>query len=169
MKALVVVCYQNDHVLGKMGCKYSKMIEKNIVKRIEEALDYSDEIYFIMDYFEEGFFNTPEGKKYPAKHCIRGTEGTELYGKVGAYLSKGHMITKRTYGASGLAHSISRFDEIEFCGVDTHTSVLANVIIAKTANPNARIRVMQNCVASKDTDLGEAALQIMEAMGVEIE
>lgn len=167
-KALVVVCYQNDHVIGRMGSKYAKMIEKNIVNKIEEALDYNDEIFFIMDSFEEGFFKTPEGKKYPIKHCIRGSKGAELYGKTESYLSKGHVFVKRTYGSDGLYNSLRGFDEVELCGVETHLSVLANAIIARTANPSANVKVCRNSVAGKDSDLAEQALTIMESMGIEV-
>ncbi len=169
MKALVVVCYQTDHVTGKLGNRFSRMIEKNIVKRIEEALDYNDSIYFVMDSFDEAFFKTLEGKKYPAKICIRGMPGADLYGKVNDYISEGHMVMKRTYGSDSLMSSLKPYDDIEFCGVDTHKSVLANVILAKSINPKARITVRQNCVADKDSELGEAALNIMESMGIEIE
>ena len=167
-RALVVVCYQNDHVIGKMGSKYAKMIEKNIVTKIEEALDYNDELFFIMDVFDESFFKTPEGKKYPMKHCLRGSKGAELYGKVGNFLSEGHMIVKKSYGSDSLYSNLKGFDEIEFCGVETHLSVLANVIIAKTANPAAEVIVNKNSVAGKDSDLAEQALLIMESMGIKV-
>ena len=147
-KALVIVCYQNDHVTGKMGSRSSKALEKVIVSKIEEALDYNDDIFYLMDAFDEGFFKTPEGKKYPAKHCVRGTKGAELYGKVNDFVSKGHMLVKKTYGSDALYSSMRGFDEIEFCGVDTHTSVLANVIVAKTSNPSANIIVKKNSVAA---------------------
>ncbi len=169
MKALVVVCYQTDHVIGKMGNKFSRMIEKNIVARIEEALDYNDEIFFLMDSYEEGFFKTPEGKKYPAKHCIRGSKGADLYGKVANYLNNGHMIVKKTYGSENLIKSLRPFDDIEFCGVDTHTSVLANVIMTASAYPNVNITIMKNCISSRESELGEAAIQIMEEMGIQIQ
>ena len=167
-KALVVVCYQNDHVIGNLGSRFAKMIEKNIVAKIEEALDYNDEIFFIMDSFEEGFFKTAEGKRYRIKHCLRGSKGAELYGKVGDYLSKAHVIVKKTYGSDGLYSSIKGFDEIDICGVETHLSVLANVIIARTANPSAEITVSRNAVAAKDSEMAEQALTIMESMGIKV-
>lgn len=168
-RALVVVCYQNDHVTGKMGSRASKTIEKTIVSKIEEALDFNDDIFFVMDSYEEGFFKTSEGKKYPAKHCLRGTKGAELYGKVNDFASNGHMLMKKTYGSDALYGSLRGFDEIEFCGVDTHTSVLANVIIAKTVNPTANIIVNKKAVASKDSELADQALLIMETMGVQVQ
>ena len=166
---MVVVCYQTDHVVGKMGSRFSRMIEKNIVGRIEEAIDYNDDIYFVMDNFEEGFFKTPEGKRYPAKHCIRGTKGAELYGKVNDYSSNGHVIVKKTYGSEALVDSLKMFDEIEICGVDTHTSVLVNAMMIRTRYPKSKVTVIRNCVAAKDSELGEAALEMMEQMGVDLE
>jgi hypothetical protein len=46
--------------------------------------------------------------------------------------------------------------------------VLANAVIARTANPKANIVVRQNCVASRNTDLSEYALDIMNGLGIKV-
>ena len=46
--------------------------------------------------------------------------------------------------------------------------VIANAVIARTANPEARVYVRRDCVASYDRDLGDKALDVMASLQVEI-
>ena len=57
---------------------------------------------------------------------------------------------------------------MELCGVATNICVIANAVIARTANPEARVYVRRDCVASYDRDLGDKALDVMASLQVEI-
>lgn len=168
MRAIVVVDYQNDYVVGPMSTRFTQLIEGNICKRIEATLAERGDLYFVIDSFGSDYLSTPEGKRVPIKHCIMGTPGTELYGRMNDYSSKGHLIRKQTHGAEELLGKLRMYDEIEICGVETNTDVLANAIVARTANPNAKVVVRQNCVASRDSMLAEEAVDVMRSLGVEI-
>ena len=168
MKALVVVDYQNDHVTGPLGSKYAPLIENNICKRIEDVLMSRGDVYFVIDYFEENFMTTVNGVTKPVNHCLRGSKGAELYGRVEDFSSKGYLLRKTSPGSNELMRMIARYDEIELCGVETDVGVLANAIIARAANPKANVIVRQNCVASRNTDLSEYALDIMNGMGIKV-
>ena len=61
------------------------------------------------------------------------------------------------------------YDEVELCGVATNICVMANAVIARTANPEARVHIRRDCVASYDRDLGERTLDVMASLQVEIE
>ena len=168
MKALVVVDYQNDHVTGSLGCKYAPLIEGNICKRIEDVLMSRGDLFFVIDYFEENFLTAVNGKLKPVNYCVRGSKGAEIYGKVGDYTSKGYIIRKSSPGSDELMRKLGRYDEIELCGVETDVDVLANAVVARTANPGANVIIRQNCVASRNTDLSEFALDIMDGLGIKI-
>lgn len=168
MKALVVVDYQNDHVTGPMGSKFAPKIENNICKRIEDVLMARGDLYFVIDYFEENFMTAVNGKLMPVNYCVRGSRGVEIYGRVGDYSSKGYLVRKSSPGSDELMRKLARYDEIELCGVETDIDVLANAVIARTANPKANVIVRQNCVASRNTDLSEYALDIMNGIGIKV-
>jgi nicotinamidase-related amidase len=168
MKALVVVDYQNDHVTGTMGGKFIPMIEGNICKRIEDTLKMRGDVYFVMDSFGDSMSETFDGKRIPSKYCVRGTPGVELYGKVGEYISKGFIIRKSAPASDELLKKLRLYDEIELCGVETNVDILANAVVARTANPSALVIVRQNCVASRNSELAEQAIDIMAGLGVEI-
>ena len=166
MKALIVVDYQNDYVTGPLGHKFAKMIENNICDRIEDTLDQKGDVFFLVDSYGTDYEDTLEGKRNPVRHCIRGLPGEELHGKVGDYLNKGHIIRKQTPGSEELYKRIARYDEIEICGLEMNRDILVNAIIAQTSNPKATITIRQNCVASKDSLLGEEAMDILTSLGI---
>jgi len=168
MKALVVVDYQNDHVVGPMSNRYTQLIEGNICKRIDETLESGGKLFFLIKTFNDNYLRTAEGKRIPIMHCIMGTPGAELYGRMNDYRSKGRLIRKSTHGSDELMSLLRSFDEIELCGVETETDVLANAIIARTANPEAKVIIRQNCVASRNSDLAEEALDVLAGIGVEV-
>ena len=168
MKALVVVDYQNDHVVGPLSNRYTQLIEGNICSRIDETLDSGGKLYFVVNSFGDDYLRTAEGKRIPVKHCIMGTPGAELYGRMNDYRTKGHIIRKSTHGSDELMKVLRSYDEIELCGVETESDVLANAVIARTANPDARVVIRQNCIASRNSALAEEALDVLNGLGVEI-
>ena len=168
MRALVVVDYQNDFVDGPLGGADAVSIEGSICSRIREFLDAGDAVYITMDTHGEDYLSTLEGRMLPVPHCIRGTEGWRLYGSVAEYSDRCRVLEKDTFGCSALLSELRGYDEIELCGVATNICVLANAVIARTANPSARIVVRRDCVASYDRPLGEKALDVMESMQVEV-
>ncbi len=168
MKALVVVCYQNDMVKGPMGHTYARMIENNICERIESVLRTRGDLFFLVNSFEDDYEDSAEGQRNPVRHCIRGTHGEKLYGRLNDYAAMGRMIRKDSPGSEDLLDALKHYDDIELCGVDTVKDVLPNAIMARTANPFARVVVMQNCVAAKDSMLAEEAMDILVAVGVNV-
>ena len=167
MKALVVVDYQNDHVTGPMGGKFIPMIEKNICKRIEDTIKMRGDVYFVVDSFGDNVLPSADIRDV-SKYCIRGTPGVDLYGQVGDYKSKGYIIRKSSPGSDELMKKLRLYDEIELCGVETNVDILANAVVARTANPSALVIIRQNCVASRNSELAEESLDIMVGLGIEI-
>jgi len=168
MKALLVVDYQNDYVTGPLGSKFAKLIEKNICTRIEETLASRGDVYFLVDAFDHNYLNTEEGRRNPVKHCIWGTPGAEICGKVADYLRQVHVVRKTGPASNEMVSRLKNCSDIEVCGLETNKDVLANAVIARAANPDAKVTVRQNCVASRDSMLAEEAVDIMMGLGIEV-
>lgn len=170
MRALVVVDYQNDFVTGSLGSQDAILIGDAVCSRITESLESGDDVFFTRDTHGSDYLETREGSLLPVPHCIEGTSGWEIAGRVGE-LSRDprcRIIDKPTFGCADLLGMLRGYDEIELCGVATNICVIANAVIARTASPEARVVVRRDCVASYDRELGERALEVMASLQVEV-
>jgi nicotinamidase-related amidase len=140
-RALVVVDYQNDFVTGSLGSLQAEAIEGNIVSKIEEYLNAGGEIFFTMDTHDSDYLETDEGIHLPIEHCIKGTPGWNIFGKVAEYQAMGRTIEKGTFGSFDIIEHLKGFDEIEVCGVATNVCVLVNAVLLKTAYPDSKVIV----------------------------
>ncbi|MDE7362994.1 MAG: cysteine hydrolase [Oscillospiraceae bacterium] len=171
MKALVVVDYQNDFVNGSLGFEGAELLEPIIVGKIEEYRKKGGRIIFTFDTHGEDYLETAEGRKLPVKHCIDGTEGHDLYGKVAECLWEDDIvITKGTFGSLELANLLKnmKFEEVELCGLVTDICVVSNAVIAKAALPESRIVVDSKACASFDRSAHEAALKVLKSVQVDV-
>lgn len=168
MRALVVVDYQNDFVDGSLGSEDARSIEDVICQRIESALTDGYKLIFTMDTHRDDYLDTMEGRLLPVRHCIRGTEGHAIYGRVAGYVPDGTVLEKDTFGCLALTDALAGCDEVELCGVATDVCVMANAVIARTACPDARIVVRRSCVASYDRDRHNAALELMPSLQIDV-
>ena len=170
MRALVVVDYQNDFVNGSLGSAAAASIEDAVCSRMEDHLASGDDVFVTIDTHDDGYLETREGIMLPVVHCIEGTDGWELHGKVRGIAGRGgcRILRKNTFGCAELIGILKDYDEIELCGVATNICVLANAVIARTANPQARITVRRDCVASYDDRLGEETLDVLAGLQIEV-
>lgn len=170
-KLLVVVDYQNDFVEGSLGFPEAKTLEDKICEKIKEYYDQQQDVVFTLDTHDDSYLTTEEGLNLPIKHAIKGTFGWQLYGKVKNMMkSPDQGIEKDTFGSRKLASYLQakKYDEIELVGIITNMCVIANAIIAKTYNPNAKIIVDAECTASNDYQLHNKALDVMESLQIKI-
>ncbi|MCL2295527.1 MAG: cysteine hydrolase [Methanomassiliicoccaceae archaeon] len=167
-RALVVVDYQIDFVTGSMGSPQAEAIEKNIVSKIEEYLSTGGKVFFTMDTHGKDYLRTDEGIHIPTEHCICGTPGWEIFGRVADYCGKGEVIEKSTFGSLEAMTLLKGFDQIEVCGVATNICVLANAVLLKTAYPETKVMVDPDCVASYDESLHRKALDVMRTLSIDI-
>lgn len=170
MRALVVVDYQNDFVKGTLGSEAAASIEDAVCSRMEDYSASGDAVFVTMDTHGGDYLETREGIMLPVRHCIQGTEGWELYGRVRDVAERigCRAIRKNTFGCADLLGILKDYDEIEICGVATNICVLANAVMARTANPQARVIVRRDCVASYDGRLGDEALDVLAGLQVEV-
>ncbi len=166
--ALIVIDYQVDFVAGSLGSEQAVGIEGNIVKKIEECIGRNGRLIFTKDTHYDDYLSTDEGEHIPVTHCVKGTPGWELFGRVRSFQDKGTVIEKTTFGTFDIIDPIKGCEEIELCGVATNICVIANAVIAKTAYPESRVMLDTRCVASYDEDLHNKAIEVMGSLTIDI-
>lgn len=167
MKLLIIVDFQNDYVSGPLGFPGAEIIEDGIIKKIKEY----DDFVFTFDTHSKDFQNTLEAKYLDTPHCIKGTEGANLYGKLKDYLDKAKMVfEKETHASLDLALWLKNnpYDEIDLCGITTNQNVLANAIMAKSALPNSKISIIKDLSISNDKVLESRAYDILRGLYIEV-
>lgn len=165
-KLLIVVDYQNDFVSGALGFPDACELERGIVEKIIEY--ENDEVVYTLDTHTADYLNTREGKNLPVEHCIKGTDGFELYGEVKAALAGKRRFEKPTFGSGELYEYLKGKDysQIELCGLVSNICVISNAILAKTACPEAEIIVNPRLTASFDRALNDAAITVMSGLQI---
>ena len=170
-KCLVVVDYQNDFVSGSLGFPEAALLERGIIEKIKQYRENGDEVLFTFDTHFEDYPDTQEGRNLPVAHCIKDSEGHQLYGQVAEQLlDTDKKFIKNTFGSDGLYQYLKaeQFACIELVGLVSNICVIANAILAKTAQPEAHIVVDSGCTASFDSKLHQAALDVMSGLQIEV-
>lgn len=169
-KLLIVVDYQNDFVTGSLGFDKAIKIEKNIVNKIKEYQNNQEEIIFTLDTHYENYLNTKEGENLPIPHCLKGSQGHELYGEVKDLAQNYLKIEKETFGSKDLVKFLENkeYDTIELVGVVTNICVISNAVIVKTMLPNSEIIVDAACCSSNNEDLEKEAYNILKNLHIKV-
>lgn len=170
-KALVVVDYQKDFVSGSLGFPEAAKLDEKIAAKIEVSLGLEQDVIFTLDTHGKEYLSTMEGKNLPVVHCIKGSDGWELYGKVGTYLPKAAaVIEKDAFGSLALGELLKKgqYTEVELVGLVSSICVISNAVIAKSALPEAQVTVDASCTAGADKKLHQAALDVMEGLQIKV-
>lgn len=170
-QALIVVDYQNDFVSGALGFERAAELEEEICRKIERSRQAGDEIIFTFDTHGEDYLQTQEGRNLPIPHCIKGTQGWQLYGRVAQLLQEqDRCFYKPCFGSWELAEYAKqqRFTHIELCGVVSNICVLSNAALLKAALPEAQVVVDARATASNDDSLNEKALDVLAGIQVKV-
>lgn len=167
-KLLVVVDYQNDFVDGSLGFSAAVSLHDKICQKILEYKEEGQMIVFTLDTHESNYDATQEGRNLPVAHCIRGTVGHDLYGRVQSLSLEYEKFEKPAFGSDLLYEYLkkSSYESIEFVGLVSNICVLSNAVLAKTALPEAQIIVDAACTASFDQVMNDKTLDILEGLQV---
>jgi len=168
---LVVVDYQNDFVNGFLGFPGAELLDEGIAEKINSYRKNGDTIIFTFDTHYDDYLSTTEGSYLPVSHCQFGTDGHKLYGKVsGAAADSDITFCKNTFGSDELFTYLKnhKFDKIELVGLVSNICVIANTVLAKTAQPETKIVVDASLTASFDKELHDAALKVMKGLHIEV-
>ncbi|CZE48793.1 cysteine hydrolase family protein [Campylobacter geochelonis] len=171
-KLLVVVDFQNDFVDGALGFEDAKKIEDEIYTKITAYERANDDVVFTLDTHDEDYLQTIEGQNLPIKHCIKGSFGWEIYGKV-KELSKNHPnLVKHTFGCDLLMKFIQekpyKYDTIELVGLVSNICVVSNAIIAKSASPLSQVTVDAKATSSYDKVIQEKTFDVLENLHIKV-
>lgn len=171
-KILIVVDMQNDFVDGALGTQEAVEIVGNVVSKIA---GFDGRILATLDTHHSDYLNTAEGKKLPVPHCISGTQGWLLNGKVLYALSEKDYktIEKPTFGSTQLAEELRRIREqeeieVELIGLCTDICVVSNALLLKAHFPEMRISVDASCCAGVTPGTHQAALETMKMCQIDI-
>ena len=163
-KTLIVVDMQNDFINMALGTAEALAIVPAVKAKIEAYARAGDEIIYTRDTHGEDYLDTPEGKKLPVPHCIRGTKGWEIAD--GLYLPGCKIIDKPNFGWPHW--NKLELEEVELVGLCTDICVVSNALIIKAMFPNARVSVDAACCAGVTPATHAAALQTMAMCQIEI-
>lgn len=170
---LFVIDYQNDFVDGALGFPGAEKLDAGIAEKIRAY--GPGHVLFTRDTHETDYLNTREGKLLPVTHCVRGSQGWQLYGQTAKELeacgAKG--IDKRSFGIdcgdpAVLAVLPERADRIELVGLVSNICVVSNAVVLQSRYPEARIVVDAALTASFDSKLHEEVLDVLAGFQVEV-
>ncbi len=163
-KTLIVVDMQNDFIDMALGTKEAVAIVPKVKAKIIEYIQNGDEVIYTRDTHGENYLETPEGKKLPVKHCVRGTTGWEIAKDL--YVEGCKIIDKPNFGWPNWKEET--FEDVELIGLCTDICVVSNALIIKANFPNAKVKVDANCCAGVTPESHEAALQTMKMCQIDI-
>ena len=163
-KTLIVVDMQNDFINMALGTAEALAIVPAVKAKIEAYARAGDEIIYTRDTHGEDYLDTPEGKKLPVPHCIRGTMGWEIAD--GLCIPGCKIIDKPNFGWPHWNEL--ELEEVELVGLCTDICVVSNALIIKAMFPNARVSVDAACCAGVTPATHAAALQTMAMCQIEI-
>ncbi len=164
MKTLIVIDMQNDFIDGALGTKEAQAIVEAVKSKIASYKEAGHRIIYTRDTHGEDYLNTPEGKKLPVVHCVKGTHGWQIAD--GLYVEGSEIIDKPSFGWTGWGDM--ELDEMELVGLCTDICVVSNALILKAQFPDAIISVDASCCAGVTTASHEASLTTMKMCQIDI-
>lgn len=171
-KILIVVDMQKDFVDGALGTKEAQAIVDAVAAKIRR---HTGPIIATYDTHHEDYMQTAEGKNLPVPHCIRGTEGWQLDGRVAAALAGKDVrfVEKPTFGSVALPGILAEHyglanAELELVGLCTDICVISNALLLKAHYPEIPISVDANCCAGVTPATHEAALSAMQCCQIRV-
>lgn len=171
-KLLIVIDYQVDFVSGSLGSKRTEAIYSNVLNKVNEFIASGDNIIFTKDTHYENYISTLEGKYLPVPHCILGTEGHKLFGKLEEIAKNYPVIEKETFPGIKLVDFLrekdEEFSEIQICGILTDICVISNAILVKSIYPNTPIKIIKNCCATTNDKIENETCDVMTSLQFEL-
>lgn len=174
-KLLVVVDYQKDFVDGSLGFPGAEKLDEGIASKV---MSHDGPVIYTLDTHPENYLKTREGRALPVDHCIKGTEGWEVFGETKKALDQvgAKCLEKRSFGLSPQELAILNeeffpddcFEEIELVGLVTNICVISNAIIFQAAYPEAQIVVDGSLCSCFDRVLHEKTMDVLAGLQVRV-
>lgn len=164
--------YQKDFVCGSLGFDRAAALEDGICRLVEQALEDGDRVIFTLDTHGEDYLTTREGRALPVPHCLRGSDGWRLYGKLERYMENDAvtLLPKESFGASGFGQLTAQDkpQKITLVGVVTNMCVISNAVVLQALLPQAEIAIESGLCAAPDTEQHHKALELMSSLQMQV-
>ena len=172
-KYLFVIDYQNDFVDGALGFPGAEKLDEKIAAKVRAY--GKGRVLFTRDTHFENYLTTREGKNLPVVHCIKGTQGWQVYGETAKALEEVEApgIDKLVFGMDVTDPATAAVlpeaaDEIELVGLVSNICVVSNAGVLQSKYPEATIIVDAACTDSFDKSLHEKVLDVLEGFQVKV-
>ena len=169
MKLLIVIDMQNDFIDGALGTKEAVAIVPNVAEKIKKARAAGETVVFTRDTHQKNYLETQEGKNLPVVHCVEGTDGWQISGKL--EVGDSRIFVKPSFGSMELADyvaSLNGLEEIELVGLCTGICVISNAFILKAKLPEVKISVDASCCACVTPESHKTALAAMKLCQINV-
>lgn len=163
-KTLIVVDMQNDFIDMALGTPEAVAIVPKVKEKILAYQAAGHEIIFTRDTHGPEYLTTPEGRKLPVEHCIRGTKGWQIAD--GLYVEGAKIIDKPNFGWPHWA--AEELEDVELIGLCTDICVVSNALIIKATFPDAQVSVDAACCAGVTPATHDAALATMKMCQIDV-
>lgn len=163
-RTLIVVDMQNDFIDMALGTREAVAIVPKVKAKIDAYAAAGHRIIYTRDTHEENYLDTPEGRKLPVPHCIRGTKGWQIAD--GLYIEGCKIIDKPNFGWPHWKEE--NLEDVELIGLCTDICVVSNALIIKAAFPEASVKVDAACCAGVTPESHDAAILTMRMCQIDI-
>lgn len=170
---LFVIDYQNDFVDGALGFPGAEKLDARIAAKVRAY--GKGHVLFTRDTHFENYLQTREGRDLPVVHCIKGSQGWEVYGETAMALAEVEApgIDKLSFGMdvtdpATAAVLPERADEIELVGLVSNICVVSNAVVLQSRYPEATVIVDAACTDSFDKALHEKVLDVLAGLQVKV-
>ena len=170
---LFVIDYQKDFVDGALGFPGAEKLDEKIAARVREY--GKGRVLFTRDTHFENYLQTREGRNLPVVHCVKGTDGWQVYGETAKALAEveAPAIDKLVFGMDISDPAVAAVlpehaDEIELVGLVSNICVVSNAVVLQSKYPEATILVNAPCTDSFDKDLHAKVLDVLKGFQVKV-
>jgi len=170
---LFVIDYQKDFVDGALGFPGAEKLDEAIAAKVREY--GKGRVFFTRDTHFENYLETREGKNLPVVHCIKGSDGWQVYGETAKALAEVEApgIDKLVFGMDVTDPATAAVlpetaDEIELVGLVSNICVVSNAVVLQSKYPEATITVDAACTDSFDKGLHEKVLDVLSGFQVKV-
>ncbi len=170
---LFVIDYQKDFVDGALGFPRAEKLDEKIAAKVRSY--GKGKVLFTRDTHFENYLDTREGKNLPVVHCVKGTDGWQVYGETAKALAEveAKAIDKLVFGMdvtdpATAAVLPEKADEIELVGLVSNICVISNAVVLQSKYPEATIIVDAECTDSFDKGLHEKVLDVLSGFQVKV-
>lgn len=170
---LFVIDYQKDFVDGALGFAGAEKLDNSIAEKIRAY--GKEKVFFTRDTHFDDYLTTREGRNLPVPHCIKGSDGWQVYGETAKALEEVEAVAidKLSFGMDISAPAVAAVlpknaEEIELVGLVSNICVVSNAVVLQSKYPQATITVDARCTDSFDKSLHEKVLDVLAGFQVRI-